>query len=658
MRKFKIVTIISFFFLLTIFITFNQTPSGNVVVANSKNTSIEYLSNKAIDQDFTEEEKNESDGLIQNSSNIVDYDVIVIGGDPEGVAAAVSAARNGAKTLLVEERDGLGGLLTYGMLNQIDLGYDKDGLIANQGIFKEWFDMVGGKGTFDIQKGKDSFTSLVEDEENITLLLNTKVKEVIKNNQQVIGIVTNNNNNNNGEENTIYAKRFIDATANADFAVMSGVPYFYGQEDLGLDAKMCVTLIIVLKNVDWNEFSTYGKTLFGGGTISSNIAWGFADLPNVYQPIEENTRLRGLNVGIQDDSIVTINALQIFGVDGTDDKSVKDAIEIGKSETDNIVKFLQENMPGFEQAQVAFYPSELYIRETRHILAEYQLSITDIWENKDQWDSIGIGAYPADVQATNLNKYGYYVANPIQYAIPFRSLIPLEIDSLLVASKCAGYSSLAAGSARTVPIGMTVGQAAGTAAALSITHEIDFRDISSNEILIEELQKTLINQGALLYNFDLDYPYKGEWYYSAIKKLLPLGIIMGGYDNDLQVDDQMTEYMFLKLLAGAFIRSDSEKSKELFVNFHPWLASNEVDKSQLLTRDKAVDILLKLTGDTNINTSYDELFEYALNQEIIDDEIFTRISENRVILNKEGYYIIAYLLEKYLQENEIININE
>src|SRR5690625_15479 len=88
------------------------------------------------------------------------YDVIVIGGDPEGVSAAVSAARNGADVLLVEKREELGGLFTYGMLNFLDIPQGGDGESVSKGIYEEWHTMVGGHSTFGIQEAKDAFKRL------------------------------------------------------------------------------------------------------------------------------------------------------------------------------------------------------------------------------------------------------------------------------------------------------------------------------------------------------------------------------------------------------------------------------------------------------------------------------------------------------------------
>lgn len=570
-----------------------------------------------------------------------DYDVIVIGGEPEGVAAAVSAARNGAKVLLVDERDGLGGLFTYGYLNQLDLGYDKSRQLANQGIFLEWYKMMGSIANFDTPLAKSKFLELVQNESNITLLLETKVLSALKEDNTVTGAVLNGPEG----EKTVYAKRFIDCTADAKFAVMAGVSFSVGQSDMGMpDSKMATTLVMLLKNVNWEKMGDEGanKGVLGGAKVHKNIAWGFAQVPNVYKPIEKGTRVRGLNIGVQSDGIVTINALQIFGVDTTDPESIAEGIERGKREIQHFSEFLRKELPGFENVEIAGYPSELYIRETRHVLSEYQLPITDVWENKDHWDSIGFGAYPVDVQATDVSGYGMVVVSPTQYAIPFRSLVPLHIDNLLVASKSSGYSSLAAGSARTVPIGMTAAEAAGLASVISIAENVTFRELSKSKPLISNLQADLKKQGALLYPFTLPYPYQGEWFYPALKKIMPYGYILGGYNNDIKPNEEMTEREFLRVLSGVMIRSNPDLFNSLSIHYNPWLESNKVSSSQKMTRDRALSHLLAFFQyDTNSH-----VWNEAIKYELVDSISIKRLNSNSLLTKAEGYQLIAHLLNK------------
>ncbi len=171
------------------------------------------------------------------------YDVIVVGGEPEGVAAAVSAARNGLATLLLEDDGALGGLMTLGELNFIDMCEGRDGTLLTQGIFKEFYDAVGGSA-FDITEAKNVFLTMVTNEPNLTLRLNAKSPEPVVAGERITGITVKEN----GQAVTYTAQRIIDATVDADIAAASGVPYTFAGEDIGeKDRQMGVTLVFELE---------------------------------------------------------------------------------------------------------------------------------------------------------------------------------------------------------------------------------------------------------------------------------------------------------------------------------------------------------------------------------------------------------------------------
>ncbi|TDQ37199.1 FAD-dependent oxidoreductase [Aureibacillus halotolerans] len=560
-----------------------------------------------------------------------DYDVVVYGGEPEGVAAAVAAARSGANTLLIAERDGLGGLMTYGMLNYLDVAHDKDGNPANTGIFKEWHKMVGNKPSFDVVEGKEAFHTLVENEENITLMTEAQVKSVEKEGKKLTGITVAHD----GEDVTIQGRTFIDSTQDADLAVLADVPYTLGREDTGLmDTKMAVTLMIHVDNVDWEGIKrAVEEETFGPAQILKNAAWGFSELHTAYTPVEENTRLRGLNIALQNDGSVYINALQIFGVDGLNEEDKQAAIEKGIRETDAIVAYLQENFPGFEDAEVASYPDELYVRETRHIQAEYQLNIMDVCENNDQWDSIGFGGYPVDVQATSVNDWGIVVCNPVQYAVPFRSLVPLEVDGLLVASRSSGYTSLAAGSARVIPIGMTAGQAAGIAATRMEDSERTLREVANDESWVATLQAMLVEQGVNLYPFDLPHMYEGEWFYEGIQTVMRYGMIKGGYQNDIGADDPMTSGEFHGTLKELLRRTNPE---------NPPVYPNVTATDGNVTRNEAASVVLALNGLNESGTPW----ETARTEGLISEVLFSKVTENRELAKKEVYALMGEVIRR------------
>lgn len=565
-----------------------------------------------------------------------EYDVIVVGGDPEGVAAAVSAARNGSKTLLIEHRDGLGGLFTFGALNFLDVSKDMNGKEANTGIFREWHRLVDFQHGFDIKKAGLAFMKLVQDEENLTLALDTKVVSAVKDGKRLSAVEVIDYE---GKPHTIKAASFVDSTQDGDLAVLAGAPFFKGGADIGLeDRKMAVTLVLHFKNVDWELVRKAGaENVFGGGHVTNNVAWGFNDLHYEYKPQFENTRLRGLNIVRQEDGSVYVNALQIFGIDGLDEEARKKAYEIGREEADHILAFLQKEFPGFENAELAVLPEELYVRETRHIKAEYQIPMSDVWENRDHWDSIGFGAYPVDVQATSPGDYGYVISDPIQFAIPFRSLIPLEVDGLLIASKAAGYGSIAAGSARVVPTGMTLGQAAGVASSLAIENGISFREMSKDKELISALQEKLKKQGMNLYAFDLPFPYEKDWFYPAVKLLLNYGLVVGGYDNILPVDKPMTELGFANLLAGLkrIVPGDTYDQK---LNEVRYLIPEDTRPT---TRNRAAEMMLYVYG---VKAVGDEAWRELEKRGLLDSVIREKLPEDRELTTKETYYL-AHLLK-------------
>lgn len=571
-----------------------------------------------------------------------EYDVIVVGGEPEGIAAAVSAARNGANTLLIEKREELGGLFTYGMLNFLDIPQGEDGKSVSRGIYKEWHELVGGGNAFGILEAKAAFKKLVDSEKNITLTTETDVIDVEVENNVVVAIKIKNKHG----EFVVNGKSFIDATQDADFAIMSNVPYFIGGEDIGIeDKKMAVTLMMHLKNVDWKKIKETAKSeRFGPAEVTDSVAWGFSELHYEYKPVEENTRLRGLNLVKLGDEYF-INALQIFGVDGLNEQSKQTAIEKGKKETNHILDYLKKEFPGFEEAEVISYPTELYVRETRHIKAEYQLPMSDVWTNRDHWDSIGFGAYPVDVQAQTPQDYGYVISAPKKYAIPFRSLIPLDIDGLLVVGRSAGYSSLAAGSARVVPTGMMTGEAAGVAAVLANGENISFRELSKNEVLIEQLREKLTNQGAYVDHYNSDYPYQGEWYDQSIQTLIDYGLVVGGYTNELYVEELAKSHSFINMLKGAIARSAPDQYAHYSENLDAVQNNIYSNENGPIKNNEAANIVSEILFGTTSTSSWDILLEKG----IIDNELAEKVKGNRELLVKEMYAISAAVIN-YLNE--------
>ncbi len=468
------------------------------------------------------------------------YDVIVMGGDPEGITSAISAARCGGKVLLISEEDGLGGLFTFGMLNTLDMSYSKEGELLTKGIFEEFYELEGRKESFDVNEVKEIFETMVANEKNIDYRKNYSFVEAIIDENTIKGIRVLDENGNSID---FWGSRVIDATQDGDVCASAGVPYCVGMEDINSDEIMCVTLCFKVGGVDWevlkDDMKRYmeetGDTSSG---ITEDSAWGFGKwCYDKYTPEFPNMRLRGPNFGRQNDGTVLLNALQIFNVDVEDKSSVSDAIYYGSREAQNIVKYLKTKLNSFQNAYLLGTASELYVRETRHILGEYVLKASDLLNNRNFSDKIAMGAYPVDIQSTSKDNYGYVVFAPSQYSIPYRCAVPLNIDNLYIVGKAASYSSVAAGSARVVPTGMVMGESIGIISMYSIFNDVTPREIIKNIEMNQEINELLISKGVYLPEFDIAGPFEGIDNKEKIEKFVDLGIITGGYDNNFKLNE-------------------------------------------------------------------------------------------------------------------------
>ncbi|WP_102344813.1 FAD-dependent oxidoreductase [Bacillus sp. Marseille-P3661] len=486
------------------------------------------------------------------------YDVVVIGSDPEGIAAAIAAAREGQKTLLLDKKKKVGGLYTLGKLNMLDINWSPTQENLSKGIFEEFFKNIKYRTSFDVKEVQRVFEEMIAAEENITIELEAQSILPIMDERHVESLIFKDANGNVVKVN---GKQYIDSTPNADFAYLAGAEFTIGQEDYrNVTKMMAVTLVFELAGVDWSKVAKYlnGDPEFYTGA-DKHSAWGYGKEMEQYKPSQDNMRIRALNIGKQDNGNVLINAFQILGVNGLNEDELRDAWEKAERELPRITKFLRNNLVGFENVELVGTADEFYVRETRHLDAEYILTIDDVLEHRDFKDRIGFGSYPIDVQATVLEEGDIILANPAQYAVPFRSIVPKGFDNLLVASRSAGYDSLAHGSARTVPVGMVVGQAAGVAAAYSNEQRHSFQDIvhDPNGRHIKKIQSILNRNGAELKPVpDYKNPIVEHWAYEGVKLLRSYAIIAAGYDNEYKMDQPLSKSEFV-----AYVRQVNQYSE-------------------------------------------------------------------------------------------------
>jgi hypothetical protein len=449
-------------------------------------------------------------------------------------------------------------------LNTIDMNYTPDQPITgghkyfNKGLFAEWYNKIEGE-SFDVVIAANAFYDMVKNEKNIDLLLKTKSIDPFMDSGggqnaviQGINIVKA-----DGTKQTIKAKTVIDATQDADIAAAAGVPYTYGREDLGdANAKMAVTLVFRLKNVTPEVWKQIQKRLNGDNNNETGAnevsAWGYGELYNYPEINKGKAKMRGLNIGRQNDNTALINALQIFDIDGLDSKSRAEAFDVGKKEIVHVVDYLRKNYPEFAGVELDATAPELYVRETRHIQGEYRLNILDVLENKDQWDRIGFGSYRVDIQRLAATDNGVVMGKPEQFAVPFRSIVPLKVDGLLVVGRSASYDTLPHGAARVIPLGMAEGEAAGAAAKLAQEKNISFRQLSASKDDIAQLQGVLNKQGMELKPFSINpQPFMLHKEIAGLQTAITWALTSGGGNNDFHLDDTSNPKRMANLVNGA-----------------------------------------------------------------------------------------------------------
>jgi len=534
--------------------------------------------------------------VVSDSDIASEYDAIVVGTDPEGLMAAISAARNGQKVLLAEPRDRsvLGGLMTIGWLNSLDLNKApvsyrlwKKPVYLDKGLFQEWYDGIRGT-SFDVNHAANMFYRMVRAEPNIDLLMGARGLEPVMEGSRVAGVRLAAG----GEKRDIRAKAVIDATQDADVAAAAGARFTLGREDLGEpDARMAVTLVIKLSGVTdeaWNRLKKHKGTGFDDRSI-----WGYQEAREYESSDPKRVGIRSLNMGRQDGDTLLINSMQIYGVDPLHPESLEEGLRVGRAEAPRIVDYLKKTFPEFEPLEFAGTASELYVRETRHLVGEYRLTMADLMENRDHWDAIAYGAYEVDIQSLDANNKGSIMMVPDQYGVPFRCLVPLDVDGLLVVGRSASFDTLPHGSARVMPLGMATGEAAGAAVKLASERGMTLRELSRSEEAIAELRGRLKKQGMDLSMRKFPQPeYAKHKDYKGLLAAAGMHLTIGGYSNEgWQLDSATNPRRF-----ASQIRTMQKRRPDVFASpiDGAFLSAQPTDKP--LSLEQAAAVIARAAG--------------------------------------------------------------
>ena len=404
-------------------------------------------------------------------------EVLVAGGGPAGFAAAVSAARAGARTLLIEQQGDIGGVATTGLMSHWTGN-------TEGGFYDELLERSrddGKKRTKEFsrqiinpEKLKTVMLEMLE-EAGAELMLYTTASDVIMQRSELKGVIVESKS---GRE-VILADVTVDATGDGDIAYKAGVPYQKGRET---DGKMQpMTLMFKVGGVDTE------KAVFPGG-FEETFQLEQGDLQtlgkqNIAFPAGHVLLYRTTLPGV-----VTCNMTNCLDVDGTDSRDLTKATLVCRRQIPEIIAFLQKFVPGFQNCFLISSASYIGVRETRHFAGEKTITEQDILEAKiyDDW-VVTKAHFNFDVHnmsGNGLDKTGVQVKFPQSrgYTIPYGCMVPKRVDGLLLAGRNISGTHLAHSNYRVMPICTNIGQAAGIAAALCLRNgemprNLDYRVI-------------------------------------------------------------------------------------------------------------------------------------------------------------------------------------
>lgn len=434
----------------------------------------------------------------------MEWDVVVCGGGSAGIAAALSAARNGARVALIEKESYLGGTATGGLVCSFAYGYhDKERQILS-GIFSEIQTVLcdrkaiiknkrHGWEPFNAEQYKLLLFQLME-ENNVTVYTQSLIVDVIIRENRIYSLIIAN-------KDGIYAikgKNYVDATGDADIAFYSGIPCTIGrQTDRAIQPS---TMMFLVGGVD---YKAVGESQKRGYWLDEGDR-GYVNATGFSEYVEKGKKSGCLTIPRDTiSSIFTIPLMQgVVGVNfgrvysSPGFNPVKNTAEeyLGLKQVQEAHSFLKAYVPGFAHSFIISSASKLGRRETRRIIGEYTLNEEDIKQQRQFDDVIAQYCYMIDIHSPD-NEFStlYKIPRGNHYDIPYRCLISSIMENLIVAGRCISCTHDALGAVRVQPLCIAIGEAAGMAASMCSLYDYDLPSLD-----VKALQSRLIDCGAIL----------------------------------------------------------------------------------------------------------------------------------------------------------------
>ena len=426
---------------------------------------------------------------VQECPILWNVDVLVIGGGSAGAAAAVAAARQGADVVLVDRAAYLGGTgasvldTFYGFYcpgagqRKVVGGIPDDVVnrLSDRGAAIHRPNTYGaGTGiTYDPELLKVVWEELAS-EAGVRILLHSYFLDVIMEDGRVQGAIVANKSG----LRQILAKVVIDASGDGDVAFRAGGIF----EDWRAVPVQSLTTTFRIGNVDVDQALKVTKKQLWS-LMSQAAGSNEYHLP----------RLEGSVHITPYQGIMATNMVRLRVDDPTDPIQLSAAEMEGRRQALEYYRFMRDCVPGYKQSVLLSFSSYLGVRESRRIIGDYWLTRDDVLHVQKFADAIAMCGAPIEEHHSGSDTRWEYLPEGAAYDIPYRCLLPKDVDGLLLAGRCLSASHDAHASVRSMGQCMAMGQAAGVAAA-----QATYKSISPREIDVRQLQNDLIRLGAIL----------------------------------------------------------------------------------------------------------------------------------------------------------------
>lgn len=432
-----------------------------------------------------------------------EVDVLVVGGGPAGVGAGLAAARLGKSTLVVEQFGCLGGIATSGDHGHIStysawrtetrvvggISWEVSGRVADAGYgvrshYGSWFEVEGLKLVLE----------QMAQEAGLKLLYYTQFSEALVEDGVITGVIIQNKSG----RQVIRAARVIDCTGDGDVAASAGAPFEVGRES----DHRCQPMTLMF-HVGGIDFARVCQARQGDPGLTK--VWAAAQAAGDMEPFQST--IMGFEATPTRPGFMHCNFTHIIGLSATSAADLTAATLEGRRQAFHMIPVFRKYVPGMEDCFLVTTAAVIGTRESRRILGDVVLTDEDMFATREWPDSIGYGCFYLDIHRLDGPGMDAATVHPepgFHYQIPYRVLVPRGVENLLTAGRCVSVTHRGLGSLRVMSQCLLTGEAAGTAAALSLDEGVPARQVEvaclqealrAGGNILDEADIAAVNQG-------------------------------------------------------------------------------------------------------------------------------------------------------------------